>query len=106
VVSVLMTEVIAMGLVMKDTCEILGEVETESGLYTYTEFLTPKATDFLNICLNKEGNLMSYLALDENLSFLGHLRLLRDKIKQMHMDVTALTNYRSLSINREFVPLI
>jgi len=106
VVSVLLTEVIAMGLVMKDTCEILGEVETESGLYTYTEFLTPKATDFLNICLNKEGNLMSYLALDENLSFLGHLRLLRDKIKQMHMDVTALTNYRSLSINREFVPLI
>ena len=101
--SLLITSVISMGMTMKDTCEVLGEVEQEKGLYEYEDFLTTRATDYLNICINKQGNLVEYLELDENLSFLGHLRLLREKIKMMHMDVSTLTKYRSLTINREFV---
>lgn len=87
---VLCIALLSAGIVTVDTCGLLDELFTKEGLEEYSDIIPDEIVDYLNACLNENGNIDKYFSLNQTLSIFS-------QTEQYYLDLQNLTISSSMS---------
>lgn len=91
--------VLAVGLVTDNTCGLLDDLFTESGLAKYNMIIPSDIVPYLQICLNGDGDLYEVLNIIQPLTYITNLTELDTELG--HYDIShSLGNFLSFQYNQ------
>lgn len=93
---------ISIGIVSEDSCGLLEELFTEKGLKEYTEVIPSDISDYMNACLNENGNIDKYFNLNETLSAFNATYKYYNELLTLPIN-EEMKNFTSITENQEMI---
>lgn len=89
---------LGVGIVVNDSCGLIDELMTETGIYKYDVIIPNEITNFMNTCLNEKGDLASYLNLTDFIAIVSDIAASNTTLSEFIIN-SSLSNFSSIQIN-------
>lgn len=98
---ILCTALLSFGIVSNDSCGLIGSLMTPDGLKDYTVIVPDYIYEYMNICLNGDGDIDAVLGLNETFEDYAQLLKAEDYIYTQLGINSELEDFESISTNWE-----
>lgn len=98
------TATLAVGIVTNNICDLSNDLFTTEGLKEYNYIIPEKSVDYLNLCLNQDGDLYSFLNIADGVSSIVDINTTYTKILDSSISYK-LSQFDSIAINQEQIQI-
>lgn len=95
--------VIATGIAANDYCRFSGELYTTQGLNKYNIAIPGETTDYINQCINGDGNLANFTGINQALLWAQEMRVEYNTLLTFNLSYSYITNLTAVTANQNAV---